>query len=135
MLSADETGKGPFDRFSDSEAVLEHFQTSLISGLTKLVEYANLLHVLGKKKHVTLFLARVLQSLPVLVRTLTVSLRQSSDWGRESAEKLLVSSSTEMYLIWTQELLNDFRQGSNLSNFCLFNNLLYTYILCLKEFK
>ncbi|XP_023323388.1 conserved oligomeric Golgi complex subunit 1 isoform X2 [Eurytemora carolleeae] len=108
----EETEKGPFDRFKDSGAVLNHFRTSLISGLKELVGHISSTRGEQEKKQTTLFLARVLQSLPVLVKTLTVSL-QSPQGGKEEVQEFLVSSSTDLYAKWSTDVLEEFREELN----------------------
>ena len=108
FFSVEETETGPFDRFKDSEAVLNHFRTSLISGLKELFGHICSSRGEQEKKQTTLFLARVLQSLPVLVKTLTVSL-QSPQGGKEEVQEFLVSSSTDLYSKWSKYVLEEFR--------------------------
>jgi len=108
---ADSTELGPFDRYSDAGAILNHFRSTLTTNLRSVTEKLVSEVEEMNESCATLFLARTLQSFPVLVKTLHTSL-PSKD-ADEGIQCFLSSSSSQVFRRWSENRVSDFKADLN----------------------
>jgi len=107
---------GPFDRFSDATSVSDQFVSVLASRLTSMVsrlEQAVQAEDSRSRVHLTLFLARFLQALPVLTRTLSVAGQPNATGG---IVEYLNEKSVSIFSIWMESVVEGYRVGMRALN-------------------